>query len=92
MKSRVGLPPPFIATEVGSRKSEVGSRKSEVRSQKSEDPPWLSSQLRIGTRVAQRRIIYHLPVMHCCQTYYQRPNPCVAAEETQGHKRSSRSE
>ena len=28
-KSGVGLPPPFIATEVESRKSEVESRKSE---------------------------------------------------------------
>ena len=28
-KSEIGLPPPFIATEVESGKSEVGSRKSE---------------------------------------------------------------
>ena len=41
----------------GSRKSEVGSRKSEVGSQKSEDPPRLSSQLCIWTRLTQRRIL-----------------------------------
>ena len=34
-KSRVGLPPPFTSTKVGSRKSEVGSLTSE-------DPPRLS--------------------------------------------------
>ena len=44
--SRVGLPPPFIATEVGSR--EVRSSKSEVGSQKSEDPPRLSYNYVLG--------------------------------------------
>ena len=60
-KSRVGLPPPFIATEVGSReqvrswKLEVGSRKSEVRRPFS---AFVSLCIVcIGTRLTQRRIL-----------------------------------